>query len=293
MKILYLTDTHLKEKNPVSRIDNYLDSLMLKLIEVAEIATELSVDYIIHGGDFFDQAHQSVYLLNRVLEFFDKIPKRLLPIHVVLGNHEWRGRWEDWREKSALKTLMEMNLIILHEGYLLIPVNGMKVHSRHEQFVRKPVMWPHHLWTDYEGPGDIFLVSDYHPGQGYHVIKTRGGKRVHFVAPGAIARIGRSSEDICKVPSVAIIEISKRGEVDAYFRALQSAKPAEDVISVPEKASQKDVVRQQRLDDAVSALKSLSKEMGAFRIEDVVRTLAKNSTYSEIEVELCLKRLRR
>ena len=55
MKFLFFTDTHIRGNNPQNRIDDFVQTLNVKLREVFEIAKNEEVDIILHGGDIFDR----------------------------------------------------------------------------------------------------------------------------------------------------------------------------------------------------------------------------------------------
>lgn len=54
MRFLFFTDDHKRGTSPENRTDNFPATLVRKLKELVEIAQEYEVDYILHGGDFFD-----------------------------------------------------------------------------------------------------------------------------------------------------------------------------------------------------------------------------------------------
>ena len=54
MRLLFLTDTHIRTASMRSRLDTILDTLEEKLREVAAQAREYHVDAVIHGGDLFE-----------------------------------------------------------------------------------------------------------------------------------------------------------------------------------------------------------------------------------------------
>lgn len=289
-KILYFTDTHLWDKNPRGRTDNYLDAIMNKLMEIAEIANKFKPDHIIHGGDFFNRPAQPVFLLNKAIKFLHHLASGFYPIDVVVGNHEWSGRWEDWEDKSALHTLEEIGYVRLHEHDYVESIGGLTVHSAHSQVVHKPVLWDHLLWSEYEGPGDVFLCSDYHPKQGFHKIKTKKG-RVWFISPGAIARGTATEEDMNRVPCVALITIENK-KVDVKFRDLECAMPGGDILKpLPEK--EPSGLAKEELEDAVQALKELSTKLESFSAVDVLRLVAKKAEANEEVVQRCRSRIER
>ena len=51
LKILFLTDTHIRGTNPKNRIDDFVQTLENKLCEIVNIINEENIDFVIHGGD--------------------------------------------------------------------------------------------------------------------------------------------------------------------------------------------------------------------------------------------------
>ena len=88
MKILFFTDTHIKSRNPRSRIDDYEDSIYKKIEEIREISIEENVDMILHGGDLFDKADVGIKTASKFGKLFQTFPKK---IHIISGNHDIYG----------------------------------------------------------------------------------------------------------------------------------------------------------------------------------------------------------
>lgn len=280
-KILYLTDSHFRETNPRGRKDQFLQSLIEKHEEIAEMSHALKPNLIVHGGDLFDKPKQSVYLYTIVKKLIQSCYKSFWK--VVLGNHEWRGSWDDWRERSALHALEEDGLIEICEGYFKQEVFGNVIISRHEQYVRKPVPWFHHLWKDYDGSANIFLVSDYHPFQGAH--KVAG---TLFVAPGAISRATRTESDMTRIPKVAFITLEPNKDPVVKFFKLKCAKPAEEVFI--EDLAKVPIARMD-FQKAIDNLKALKDEIRLYSVEDVIKVVAATTKASQKVVDACLERL--
>jgi DNA repair exonuclease SbcCD nuclease subunit len=55
MRFLYFTDTHIKGTTPRNRTDDFYETLKSKFNEIKTISEELNIDYILHGGDWFDR----------------------------------------------------------------------------------------------------------------------------------------------------------------------------------------------------------------------------------------------
>ena len=86
MKILFFTDVHIKGKNPESRIDNYLDALIKKLVFVFDYAKTNNYDLILCGGDLFDSANVSDSIKNVLLPIFKL---NTIPLYTIIGSHDY------------------------------------------------------------------------------------------------------------------------------------------------------------------------------------------------------------
>ncbi len=85
MKLLYLTDTHIRGTSPKNRLDDYYESLKEKLKEISNIIREEKVDYVLHGGDLFDRPDVSVSIVSDFAKIFQDFG---VPIYIISGNHD-------------------------------------------------------------------------------------------------------------------------------------------------------------------------------------------------------------
>lgn len=88
MKLVYLSDLHLRPTAPINRKDDYVEEQFRKLDFVIDYANDLGAEIVI-GGDVFDRAanHPS-WFVNRVLGRFARA--RSL-ISIIPGNHDLLG----------------------------------------------------------------------------------------------------------------------------------------------------------------------------------------------------------
>jgi DNA repair exonuclease SbcCD nuclease subunit len=100
MKLLICGDTHLIDKAPENRIDDYAEAGMEKFQFTLHTAKELGCTLISQPGDLFDSPNPSYSLFSKVV----KMIKRIHPIWfaTVYGQHDLRYRN---RENTALKAL--------------------------------------------------------------------------------------------------------------------------------------------------------------------------------------------
>lgn len=88
MKILYLTDTHIRGTSPRSRLDDMPATLKAKLAEVVALAKRHGVAAILHGGDLFDRPDVAPAV---ALEFLRVLMEAPCPIYGIAGNHDVYG----------------------------------------------------------------------------------------------------------------------------------------------------------------------------------------------------------
>ncbi|NLY77016.1 MAG: metallophosphoesterase, partial [Tissierellia bacterium] len=60
MKLLFVTDTHIRGTTPQNRMDNFSETIERKLNEIKELVEEYNIDYVLHGGDLFDRPDISI-----------------------------------------------------------------------------------------------------------------------------------------------------------------------------------------------------------------------------------------
>jgi len=88
MRLLYFTDDHKRGTTPENRKDNFPQTLLTKLNEVVEIAKEQEVDYVLHGGDFFDVPAPALSICADYLEVYQRFN---VPVFTIPGNHDLFG----------------------------------------------------------------------------------------------------------------------------------------------------------------------------------------------------------
>lgn len=99
MKFLFFTDSHLKTKTPMRRIGSYEDDVLAKIVYLLVTAQKNEVDFIVCGGDLFDQPNPSFRLASKVMKL---IASSRIPWYQTLGNHEIIGHNPDSYDMGVL-----------------------------------------------------------------------------------------------------------------------------------------------------------------------------------------------
>lgn len=144
MKILYLTDTHIRGTSPRNRLDDLPQALLEKLREVVELAREHRVSAILHGGDLFDRPDVAPAV---ALEFLRVLMEAPCPIYGIAGNHDVFG----FNPQTVPRTMLGLfdgfqlfrlikpgEVIWLEESGLKVQVTGQEFHAELDR--RNPVL---------------------------------------------------------------------------------------------------------------------------------------------------------
>ena len=256
MKLLYLTDTHIRGTTPQNRLDDYQETLKEKLREVASIIKEEKIDYVLHGGDLFDRPDVSVSIVSDFAKIFQSFG---VPIYIISGNHDIFGHNPDTLDRTMLGLLCNLEVMNLvnykkvilekdirvqltgspyvysmddasnRENYILDEVDNTckySIHMTHGFLIDKPFFKEvsHTLIDDIRSTkADITLGGHYHFG-----FKTVELDNKYFVNPGALIRISNSKAEINRRPKVNIISLADEIKIEDRF--LKCAKPGEEVL---------------------------------------------------------------
>lgn len=243
MKLLFLTDTHIRGTTPKNRKDNLVETLEKKLMEIINIIQEYDIDYVLHGGDLFDRPDISVSIVSNFAAILNKFN---VPIYIVSGNHDIYGHNPDTINRTMLGLLDALNVVTIvnRDEPIYLTKNGIKVqltgqsytyniddranldnymvsnipkdvdyaiHMVHGMLLNKPFIKgiPYTLIDDIkETKAHITLAGHYHSGFGVVEIDGR-----YFVNPGSLVRITNSLSEIERTPKVALINLDDTIEI--------------------------------------------------------------------------------
>ncbi len=246
----------MRGNTPENRLDNLSDTLKNKLNEVVNIAAKHDVDYILHGGDFFDVASPSLAVTGEFLDIFKKFKA---PIYAISGNHDLFG--------ANLHTLPRTLLgFISRLGFINLLMPGDKVYLKNKNVTLQLTGQPYHYDIDIrpreldyhiskenadvaihmvhgmlanqkEFPGHHTLVPDIlgteaditlsgHNHLGFGHLELEGK---HFINPGALVRLTNHKREIERKVGVTLINLtSKKIECETVY--LNSAPMGDEVL---------------------------------------------------------------
>ena len=264
MKFVFLTDTHIKEKNPINRLDNFFETVINKIDEVAHFAVDNGADFIVHGGDLFDTPTVSTICLvkfNRILFY---LKKHNIKFYIVSGNHDIYGRNPDTLSRTHLGLLESLGAVEIldreniieekfsngniakiigtpyiykmdaedKEAYLLNNYekkeNEFLINVVHGMLLEKPFIKEieHTVVRDIlNTKADLTISGHYHTGFG--IIRENGRT---FLNPGSLTRCSNTTEEYKRMPQYALIELDENFKLDIKLIDVKCAKSGYEVL---------------------------------------------------------------
>lgn len=254
MKFLYIQDSHIRGKNSENRIGDYYSDVMNKIKEIINLAKELKVKAILHGGDLYDSELVSNVMVD---EFIDLVEDSGIEWYILPGNHDEIGNnWElsksstlahifrrsklinelitvsSWNKKSNTTNIIQgfkyyhnVEENIKKKGLLCETVGkGFKIAIVHGLITLKklPYQAMHVVAKDIKTDFNVVLVAHNHHGWGVKEIND-----VKFVNIGCLGRRKIDEKDI--KPSCLLIDTETK---DLKIIELKCAKPAKEVFDL-------------------------------------------------------------
>lgn len=316
LKFLYFTDTHIRGTNPKSRKDNFLEALKYKFSEIISISKDKKVDYILHGGDFFDRPDVSISVIN---EMADLLGGFNVPIYVISGNHDIYGHNPKTLHRTMLGLLDSLKIleiinykkILLEKDGITVQLTGMPyiygldrpehrdyyvlderdpkadyaIHMVHGFLMNKKFLdyVNHTLVSEISHTlADLTLCGHYHYGFEKEIVD---GKI--FINPGSVVRISNSLIEMERKPKILLITADKDG-LDVEEIYLKSARPGKEVLDRTE-------IEQHRFkQEEMIAFKEIverATNMEKIDILDLITEIANSEEISKKVRDEALKRL--
>lgn len=262
-------DIHISDNPPRSRTDNFKESILDKLRQIALVCKKVSADAVLIAGDLYNlknparNSHALNQDLIRVFRTFG------CPIYMIEGNHDITANSIDSLAEQPLGVLFADGTLqqLRHQ---IIEKNGLKVSLvgapyREIESINDIVLEPKndciyqigllHLYASPKSgmlfkeriygydeisklSPDLFVIGHYHKDQG---IVDEYGKI--FINIGSLTRGSLSDEDINHQPQIGYIKVSvdetsKNVFVDASPVKLR-VKPPEEIFDLKKRDEEK------------------------------------------------------
>lgn len=317
MKILYMTDTHIRGTTPRSRTDDFPQTIYQKLVETMEIAEREQVDAILHGGDIFHSPNLSPAV---VRQFADLFHRASAPIYAIAGNHDIYGHNPQTVPRTMLGLLDAFGAIRLldSENPLLLEKKGTKVQVTgtpfHYDLDKRPINLDYtatnstnadycihmvhgmlvdrtfpegvahttiqQVW-ELETDWDILLTGHYHAG---FEMQTRQGK--YIVNPGALARIHSQKAEMNRMPQVVLMDFTDGMRVELI--PLTCAQKGIEIMD--RSALEKAAFRDQQLQQFMQQV-GASSEYKGITAKEIIEQISQSEGIEEAIKQDALRRL--
>ncbi len=316
MKLLYITDTHLRGNNPRNRMDDFPAALKAKLQEIVELAAELEVDYLLHGGDVFDLPSPSLAVVSG---FTDILQEMQIPIYAIAGNHDLFAYNPATLERTMIGFLDRLGLlrllkpgepVYLKNKNVTLQLTGqhfhyeidrrdaradycvakrncdVAVHMVHGMLLRK-VIYPGAAYTLVEHVAP-YTQADFtlggHAHLGFRDVEYDGRL---FVNPGAIARLSALVQELDRRPQAVLLDFTGSKPVCRHI-VLKSARPGAEVLD--RSRLNKTAFQEEKLHQFIQEVRSSGDYQGS-SLEDIIQTIADRQNLDNHVREEALKRL--
>lgn len=262
MRLLYLTDTHLRGLAPEARVDDFAETVKAKLREVVLLAGRLKVSAVIHGGDLFDLPEPG---LGQVGEYIEILSGLKAPFYAVPGNHDLYGNNPSTLPRALFGFLARVGFVRLLTrapvffdlgGGKKLQLTGQGCHPEIDRrdwtldyvVAKKEADFAVHVVHGMLLPRSVISSAPFLPAATpaedvleatkadvtlaghYHVpweIDVDGKTALN---PGALVRLSAHPDEMDRLPQVAVLECSPEG-VSCRCLPLMCVRPGGEVLS--------------------------------------------------------------
>lgn len=302
IRLLWRTDVHLSDVAPVSRKDDWAETVFGKLTQIGLVARKLQVDAVLDGGDFFhvkSPGRNSHALVRRVADLHKTYP---CPTYGNVGNHDCVYGDMSYLDQQPLGVLFSAGVFqrcydnheaVFERDGLKVRVVGVPYHGtsydmeRFRSIQRKDedflLCMAHVLasptggtmfegedivkYSDLEGLApDLYMFGHWHKDQGV----TDLGFRQQVINIGSLTRGSLSQDDLERKPGVALIELVKGQRPVIKVLRLRTA-PSDEVFDLEAKVRAEK--RTTTVDTFVESIKTKLILSQGDSIEDTVKSL--------------------
>lgn len=109
-KVCIVGDTHFSPKQPMSRKDNYPETLLNKLDNLLELCKSNYITDVIFLGDLINNNQMTMEYFIILFKHFTEFTKCNIKLHTIIGNHDINHGNEEFLDKSPLTILFESKL---------------------------------------------------------------------------------------------------------------------------------------------------------------------------------------
>jgi DNA repair exonuclease SbcCD nuclease subunit len=249
----------LRNKNPINRIDDILETQFKKLEWIFSYAEDIDCKRILFGGDLFHTPSVPDIIATR---FIKLLKRHKIPFYFIIGNHDVTGGNTDSKDYSKIGIISEceyahhvVGAIDFDEFYLtgydfskkmecpkiIDPINDFNIKEKskpvicmvHSMITDEPSIVDGLIhrtinWAEIQINCDLLFCGHFHPG---YPIRYSGLGGVPVVNCGALIRQEASHTDLHRDPQICVIKIDK-GKVKLNFEIVPHDKEVFDMTKI-------------------------------------------------------------
>ena len=301
MKLIWRTDIHLSDKQPVSRKDNWKETIFCKIQQVGDLAREHKALAVLDGGDFFDiksPSRNSHELVREVIDIHKEYP---CPVYANVGNHDCVYGDYSFLPQQPLGVLFSsgcfQRLYDEHEitfekdrvkvRVVGIPYHGVEYDMERFKSIEKGdedylVCIAHVLASEkggtmFEGEDivkysdltdlapDVWCFGHWHKNQG--ITEIADGKWV--VNIGSLSRGSLTQDNLDRIPCMALLEFTKEGITLSEIPLV--VEDASEVFDIEKRLQEQ--VREDTMNELVSSIQERLQNNTGGDLRDSVKSL--------------------
>lgn len=251
MKIGIITDLHIRGKNPINRLDNFYESIMIKFKEALSIFKKEKCKLILDAGDLL---HSPIISLTICDDIIDLIDKTKIDYYTIFGNHPMVNAHLENSNATTLAHMFKRSKYLKYleqhqqdnvfiQGYEYyhgiegdIKKDGLLIEEK--SYYELSIAVVHAMITEKKLPYQVLhipykeLKTNYDYvilGHNHHEIGVKKVGKTTVIGLGAIARLTAHEIDYKRKPKVAILN-TKTGEVGV--KELKKTKSYKEVFDL-------------------------------------------------------------
>lgn len=279
-KLLFFSDCHFRNKTPLNRTDDILETALGKMEFILRFAKEHEC-ILICGGDFWQTPSQPDFVAARVAELFEKYK---ITTYFLIGNHDCIGgnidsckdnklglfQYYSWFKFLVTNPIETEDVFV--EGHDFsrelecpehVPCSDIKTKKVRVVIIHSMITDDSGVvvdgksktvnWCSIQTAADIVMTGHYHPG--FEVKQNALG--TYFVNPGSMVRLEASKIEMERKPKFALIKIDK-GEINI------------ELIEIPHRRDVFDVDMKNKLNSSEEEKQKFFEALDSLKDEEVM-----------------------
>lgn len=111
MRVLFIGDAHLDNQSPVSRLDDFKTTTIVKLRSILQLANDNNITTCIFTGDMFDKYSVPLSYLVDVIEVLREFKSSGVDVYSLIGNHDLPYNNMQYFKSTPLSLLYKSGLV--------------------------------------------------------------------------------------------------------------------------------------------------------------------------------------